>query len=204
MKIGIMGGTFNPIHNGHMILAETALHQYHLDCIWFMPSGLPAHKSNAELLPAKERFHMVELAIAEKNDFLASSYEIDRPGFTYTADTLTSLKRDYPADDFFFIIGGDSLMKFHQWVKPEVISSHATLLAAGRNGYSVEELRLQAEKLNYLYQTNILFLDMPELHISSNEIRVLCKEMQFDKIKQYVPDVVADYIIKKCLYQNIE
>lgn len=202
MKIGIMGGTFNPIHNGHIALAESALHQYHLDEIWFMPSGLPAHKSNSELLSAKERLHMVELAIAEKMGCKASSYEIDREGFTYTADTLTSLKKEYPNEEFFFIIGGDSLMKFHHWVKPEVISAHATLLAAGRNGYSMEELKLQAQNLKELFQTKILFLDMPELIISSNEIRNLCKMKQLEQIEQYVPEAVAEYIIKENLYQN--
>lgn len=202
MKIGIMGGTFNPIHNGHLTLAESALQQYQLDNIWFMPSGLPAHKSNSELLPAAVRLHMVELAIEGKNAFSASSYEIDREGFTYTADTLSSLKKDYPEEEFFFIIGGDSLMKFHHWVKPEIISSHATLLAAGRNGYTLEELQQQAQKLNDLFQTKVLFLDMPELNISSNEIRTLCKTKQTEQIKQYVPEAVADYIIRENLYRN--
>ncbi len=204
MKIGIMGGTFNPIHNGHLLLAEAALWQYQLDNIWFMPSGLPAHKSNSELLSASERLHMVELAIAGKKNFLASSYEIDRNGFTYTSDTLTSLKKDYPKDKFFFIIGGDSLMKFHHWVKPEVISSHATLLAAGRNGYSIEELKRQAAKLKELFQTKVLFLTMPEYNISSNEIRSLCKNKQYNKIENYVPEAVLTYIITQKLYQENE
>lgn len=202
MKIGIMGGTFNPIHNGHIALAEAALQQYQLDCIWFMPSGLPAHKSNSELLSAEERFYMVKLALVGKNQFQASSYEIDRPGFTYTADTLTALKKEYPDEEFYFIIGGDSLMKFHHWVKPEVISSHAILLAAGRNGYSRKELKQQAEHLKAMFQTKVLFLDMPEYPISSNEIRFLCKKREYKKIKNYVPQEVWDYMIKKNLYQG--
>lgn len=204
MKIGIMGGTFNPIHNGHIILAESALQQYPLDNIWFMPSGLPAHKSNSELLSAEERFHMVELAIAGKTKFIASSYEFDRSGFTYTADTLTGLRKDFPEDEFFFIIGGDSLMKFHRWVKPEVISAHTTLLAAGRNGFSQEELVQQAEQLKKLFQTKVLFLDMPEYNISSNEIRQLCKIEQYEVVQDFLPKTVLDYIKKHRLYQNIK
>lgn len=202
MKIGIMGGTFNPIHNGHLKLAAVALAQYQLDEIWFMPSGLPAHKSNSELLPAEERLHMVELAIADNSSFTASSFEIDRAGFTYTADTLTTLAMEYQDNEFFFIIGGDSLMKFHYWVKPEVISSHATLLAAGRNGYSKEDMLKQAEQLKDLFHTKVLFLEMPELNISSNEIRNLCKTDQYDSIKNLVPEPVLNYLISQRLYKE--
>ena len=201
MKIGIMGGTFNPVHNGHLSLAAAALTQYHLDEVWFMPSGLPAHKANDELLSAEARFHMVNLAIAGNKCFKASSFEIDRRGFTYTADTMKALAAEYPDDKFFFIIGGDSLMKFHKWVKPEVISAYTTLLAAGRNGYSQEELSMQAENLKRLYDTKVLFLHMPEMVISSNEIRSLCKNVQYDAIKTMVPEAVFRYITEHELWK---
>ena len=145
---------------------------------------------------------MVELAIAGKASFLASSYEIDRPGFTYTSDTLAGLKRDFPEDEFFFIIGGDSLMKFHHWVKPEVISAYATLLAAGRNGYTSETLMQQAEQLNQVFQTKVLFLEMPEYNISSKEIRQFCKIEQYDTIQDFLPETVLDYIRIHRLYQT--
>ena len=201
MKIGIMGGTFNPIHNGHLSLADAALKQYHLDEIWFMPSGLPAHKANDELLSSEKRFLMVQLAIKDTDKFKASSFEIDRAGYTYTADTMVALAKEYPKAEFYFIIGGDSLMKFHKWVKPEVISAHTSLLAAGRNGYSKEELILQAENLKQQFGTKVLFLEMPELVISSNEIRSLCKVKHYEAINTMVPETVFRYITENELWK---
>lgn len=201
MNIGIMGGTFNPIHNGHLVLAATAKKAAGLDQVWFMPSGLPAHKSNSELLPADVRFTMVQLAMEDEPEFTASSFEVDRPGFTYTADTMEALAKEYPEHEFFFIIGGDSLMKFHRWVKPDVISSHTTLLAAGRDGFSKEELMQQVENLHRLFGTKVQLLDMPEVIISSNRIRSDCKEGQYRRIKNDVPEKVYHYILEHKLYQ---
>ncbi|MBQ7863311.1 MAG: nicotinate-nucleotide adenylyltransferase [Lachnospiraceae bacterium] len=201
MKIGIMGGTFNPIHNGHLSLANAALTQYMLDEVWFMPSGLPAHKANDELLPPDIRLQMVELAIQEKENFKASAFEIVREGFTYTADTMVALAKKYPEAEFYFIIGGDSLMKFHKWVRPEVISAHTKLLAAGRNGYTKEELLSQSEYLKKQFGTKVLFLDMPELIIASNEIRSFSKMQQYDAIKEMVPNAVFEYITENQLWK---
>ena len=201
MKIGIMGGTFNPIHNGHLSLANSSLDQFNLDEIWFMPSGLPAHKANDELLSADARLHMVTLAIAGKEKFKASSFEIERNGFTYTADTMAALANKYPDDEFYFIIGGDSLMKFHKWVRPEVISAHTTLLAAGRNGYTSVDLENQAQELKKQFGTKVSFIEMPELVISSNEIRSFCKTKQYDTIKNMVPEAVFRYILEHELWK---
>lgn len=201
MKIGIMGGTFNPVHNGHLSLADASLKQYFLDEVWFMPSGLPAHKANDELLDAEKRLTMVKLAIAEKTGFAASSFEIDRAGFTYTADTMAALATEYPEHEFYFIIGGDSLMKFHKWVKPEIISRYTTLLAAGRNGYSQNELECHAIFLNREFGTKIFFVEMPELVISSNAIRTFCKNQQYGEIKELVPEAVYRYITEHQLWK---
>lgn len=199
MKIGIMGGTFNPIHNGHLLLAETAKKEGNLDEIWFMPSGLPAHKSNSELLSSEHRLAMVQLAVNGMADYSASSYEIDRPGFTYTADTMEALANEFPDHEFFFIIGGDSLMKFHHWVKPDVISKHTSLLAAGRNGYSIEDLQKQAENLYHLFGTKVTLISMPELNISSNEIRN-CIKHNPEEIRKDIPESVYNYILEHRLY----
>lgn len=201
MKVGIMGGTFNPIHNGHLSLATVAMKEAMLDEVWFMPSGLPAHKSNTELLSAMHRLAMVKLAISEEDKFYASAFEIERSGFTYTADTMEALVKEYPEHEFFFIIGGDSLMKFHHWVRPDVISAHATLLAAGRNGFSKEELLHQAEELKRLFHTKVLLLDMPELNISSNQIRSAFQQKQTDSVKRFLPDEVFQYMEANGLYQ---
>lgn len=201
MKIGIMGGTFNPIHNGHLALATVAKESAELDEVWFMPSGLPAHKSNDELLPAKTRLEMVALAIAGIKGFVVSSFEIDRPGYTYTADTVTALNEEYPQHEFFFIVGGDSLMMFHRWVKPEVISAHVTLLATGRDGLSQELLRSKAEELKASFGTKIQLLPMEEFDISSNRIRSFCKENNVAAVKNQIPIAVYEYIVEHGLYQ---
>ena len=202
MKVGIMGGTFNPIHKGHLMLATLAIEQCSLDNIWFMPSGLPAHKSNEELLDAKHRMEMVKLAVEENEFFIASAFEIEREGFTYTSDTMVALKKSYPDLEFYFIIGGDSLMKFHQWVRPDVISAHTTLLAAGRSGYSKKELEQQATYLKQQFGTKIVFLDMPEFPVASSEIRRWLKEGQCEKAKEVLPKKVVDYIEQNRLYQK--
>lgn len=201
MKIGIMGGTFNPIHNGHLALACKAKEAAGLDEVWFMPSGLPAHKSNSELLSAIDRICMVQNAIKGQDGLVASSFEIDRPGFTYTADTVTALKEEYPEHTFYFIIGGDSLMKFHHWVKPEVISSHVTLLAAGRNGFSEKDLMEQQTKLFQLFGTKVQFINLPEIDISSSRIREFIKAGQISEVKTMIPEAVYQYIADNTLYQ---
>lgn len=201
MKIGIMGGTFNPVHNGHLALATAAKEAAALDEVWFMPSGLPAHKSNSELLPAKDRLTMVQLAIADTPAFQASSFEIDRAGFTYTADTMEALTKEFPQHEFYFIIGGDSLMKFHHWVKPEVISAHTTLLAAGRDDFSKEALLQQAERLYDQFGTRVQLIDMPKYPISSNQIRSKIKENEYESIQKFLSNTVFVYILKHELYK---
>lgn len=201
MKIGIMGGTFNPVHNGHLALATAAKEAAALDEVWFMPSGLPAHKSNSELLPAKDRLTMVQLAIADIPAFQASSFEIDRAGFTYTADTMEALTKEFPQHEFYFIIGGDSLMKFHHWVKPEVISAHTTLLAAGRDDFSKEALLQQAERLYDQFGTRVQLIDMPKYPISSNQIRSKIKENEYGSIQKFLSNTVFVYILKHELYK---
>lgn len=201
MKVGIMGGTFNPVHNGHLALAQAAYQQYNLDTVWFMPSGLPAHKNNTELLPANIRLHLVELALEKFPTFKVSSFETDRPGFTYTADTLQALSEAFPDTEFYFIIGGDSLMKFHHWVKPDVISSHATLLAALRNGVSKDKFIEQSELLKEQFGTKVYFIEMAEWLVSSQEIRSFCNVRDYSKIEKMVPEAVLHYITEHELWK---
>lgn len=201
MKIGIMGGTFNPVHNGHLALAKAAFQQQPLDELWFMPSGRPAHKATDELLPASERLLMVQLALEELPRFKASSFEIDRSGFTYTADTMEALAQQYPNTEFYFILGGDSFMKFQNWVKPDVISAHACLLAAGRNGYSQDALLKQVEYLNRQFGTKARLLDLPDMPISSQQIRILCAKQNYEELTAMVPNKVLQYIMEHKLWK---
>ena len=202
MNIGIMGGTFNPIHNGHLALAKAAMEQFPLDTVWFMPSGLPAHKSNDELADGSHRLNMTKLALIGQKGFEASDFELKQEGYTYTANTLSALSKLYPSDTFHFIIGGDSLMKFLCWRNPEVILQKAILLAAGRDGFTKEELAEQAELLRRTYHARIHFVEMEEITVSSHEIRAYCKNGQYKKVSKYLPEAVLDYIKEKNLFEK--
>ena len=114
-KIGILGGTFDPVHNGHLALGKQAYEQFKLDEIWFMPSGHPPHKKSRLVTQGKEREDMVKLAIASVSYFVYSDFELKREGNTYTAQTLTLLREAYPQHEFYFIIGADSLYEIEQW-----------------------------------------------------------------------------------------
>lgn len=203
MKIGIMGGTFNPIHNAHLALAEAAKKQYALDVIWFMPSGLPAHKSNCELISSEHRFHMVELATMDTDGYVASDFELKREGYTYTFETLTRLQEQYPNDTFYFIIGGDSLSKFTTWKHPEIIAQKAILLATGRSGYLKQELTNTVQQLYQMYPDIVIHLvDMPESTISSHQIREEIRCGNWNQIMNEVPQKVYDYLKEHHIYET--
>lgn len=204
MKVGIMGGTFNPIHQAHLMLAQAALKQYALDVIWFMPSHLPAHKSNTDLASSEHRWNMVKLAVEGQPQFAASDFELKREGFTYTYETLTQLCLAYPEHEFFFLIGGDSLAKFSTWVHPEIIAQKAVLLAAGRSGYAVRELEQVKKQLEAAYAARIDWVLMPEVSASSHEIRRLFREGQTAEAAAMLPEKVAAYIQRHGLYRNQE
>ena len=120
-RIGILGGTFDPIHNGHLRLGKRAYEEFELESIWFMPSGVPPHKKDHRITEGKMRRDMVKLAIADTPCFLYSDFELKRKGDTYTAQTLTLLHRERPEDEFYFIIGADSLYEIEHWYHPELL-----------------------------------------------------------------------------------
>ena len=132
-RIGIMGGTFNPIHYGHLLMAERAYEQMNLDIVWFMPNHVPAYKKLDETVGPEDRIAMVQAAIGQNPHFAVNTMEVRRGGSTYTADTLEILKRQMPDAEFFFIMGTDSLFQFGQWKEPEKIARYATLLIAARD-----------------------------------------------------------------------
>lgn len=218
--IGIMGGTFNPIHIGHIKIAEAAYAQYKLDEIWFMPNHIPAYKSEDNIVSGEERLAMIELAVKDVPYFKTSDFELQREGKTYTAETLELLNKKYPENTFYFIMGADSLFYFDQWKNAEKIPEYATLLVAPRDGKSVSELERRINELNNLYQKNCFHLfKCKEIPCSSSDIRKIFSQNILDNqkscqntfnnerkeiswVKQYLPVLVYEYIINKHLYKT--
>ncbi len=202
-KIGIMGGTFDPIHNAHLMLGRQALKEYHLDEIWFMPSHNPPHKTDHRVTGTKDRCEMVKLAIAGEPRFRFSDFEISRAGNTYTAQTLKLLKEAYPKHTFFFIVGADSLYHIESWYHPEEVMRQVTILAAGRECEDAScTLEEQAAYLIKKYGAAIFLLHSDTMEVSSQKLRE--REMNGGRIHNLVPKNVERYIEEHGLYQNPE
>lgn len=200
-KIGIMGGTFDPIHNAHLMLGRQAFHEYHLDEVWFMPSHNPPHKTDHHVTDTKDRCEMVKLAIADDPYFRFSDFEITRAGNTYTAQTLKLLKEAYPEHTFFFILGADSLYHIESWYHPEEVLRQVTILVAGREcddaACSLEE---QVAYLKNKYGTAIFLLHTEVMTVSSQSLRE--RKRHGGGVHDLVPPSVEHYIEEHGLYQD--
>lgn len=197
-KVGIMGGTFNPIHNGHLFLAEHAYEQAGLDYVLFMPTMNPPHKAGTGVISGEHRLNMVRLALKNNPNFILSDLELNRPGLTYTSDTLEILKEKEPDTEFYFIVGADSLMMMAEWKDPHRVFSLSTIIAGGRNEFTFDQLREQVKYLEGAYNGKIILLDMPNMEISSENIRK--RIFKNKSIRYYVPDEVLSYIKANNLY----
>lgn len=198
-KIGIMGGTFNPIHIGHLLLAETALSQEKLDGVMFLPSGISYMKKEDRILDAKHRIQMVQLAVQDNPAFFVSDMEIRRNGNTYTSDTLEQLKKENPQNDYYFILGADCLFSIETWKDPQQIFNDCTILAAVRNGVDLALMQAKARELAKAYKARIKLLSFPETAISSTLIRKNAAEGR--SIRYMVPEAVRIYIETNGLFQ---
>lgn len=199
MKTGIMGGTFDPIHTGHLVLGEQAWQELNLDTVMFMPSGNPPHKTDRRGRASNEdRLAMVSLAIADNPHFECSDFEMKRTGYIYTFETLELLKKERPQDDFYFIIGADSLFEFDLWRMPERICRNCTLVAAIRGGFTEAALDLRIKEVSRRYGARIERLHIPGIEISSNMIRTALKEGR--SVRYYLPEAVRDYIYENRIY----
>ena len=201
MKIGIMGGTFNPIHNGHLMLAKTAKEEFQLDKIWFMPNRIPPHKEmdhSTEM--TQHRVKMVELAIEPYENFVLQPYELEQADISYSYKTLEHFKATYPDDTFYFIIGADSLFAFENWVNPQRIANCCVILAAVRDAKSEQDMMPQISYLNEKFHADIRFLNMPSMEISSTEIRSSAAD--YEKLLTCMPQNVAEYIKEHQLFQG--
>ena len=199
MRLGIFGGTFDPIHNGHMAIARCALDEARLDRVLMMPSGISYLKAGTHVSPGEVRAQMTRLAIEGCEGLAFDDRELRRRGNTYTCDTIEELRAERPEDELFFILGADSLLSIDRWKDPHVIYEGCTLLAAFRPDCSRDEVMAEAERLRGL-GARIEFLSCPLLDISSTDIRTA--RMQGADIADLVPLPVRDYILEHDLYKG--
>ena len=201
MKIGMMGGTFDPIHNGHLHLAQTALTQFDLDQIWFMPNGNPPHKKSETIKStAEDRMKMTSLAIAPFPEFVLQPYEALRAEVSCSYQTMEHFSKIYPDDEFYFIIGADSLMAIETWIHPERIFPTCTILATYRNEVKTkEEMNRQIQYLSEKYHAKIRLLETPLMPVSSHELRASLQSG--DSVSEYMPAAVCSYIKQHHLYR---
>ncbi|MGB9665624.1 MAG: nicotinate-nucleotide adenylyltransferase [Ignavibacteria bacterium] len=190
-KIGILGGSFNPIHLGHLILANTVCEEFQLDKIIFVPCYIQPLKSNKDFAPPEARLEMIKLAIQNNPKFEVSDIEIKRKGMSYTVDTLKYFKKKF--DDLYFVIGADNIKDFHHWKEPDQILELTKLIVTNRGGID----KKIPEKLR---GKKIFVCRIPDIEISSTMIRNNIRSNK--SIKYLVPQKVETYIIKNKLYKN--
>ena len=201
MKIGIMGGTFDPVHNGHLMLGHAAYKAFSLDQIWFMPNGNPPHKKSETIKStAEDRMKMTSLAIAPFPEFVLQPYEALRAEVACSYQTMEHFSKIYPDDEFYFIIGADSLMAIETWIHPERIFPTCTILATYRNEVKTkEEMNRQIQYLSEKYHAKIRLLETPLMPVSSHELRASLQSG--DSVSEYMPAAVCSYIKQHHLYR---
>ena len=199
-KVGIMGGTFDPIHYGHLMLAQNALDTFSLDEILFVPSGTPWLKESTKVLSKNKRVSMTGMAIEDNPDFALSTIEIDREGNSYSYETVEELKKEQPETDFYFIMGADSLLEIERWKHPDRLMADCILLVAVRDDCDKEGLEKQITYLKDKYQADIRILPANRMDISSTKIRQMIQEGK--SVRYMLPDQVIRFIQKNHLYQQ--
>lgn len=198
-KIGIMGGTFNPIHLGHLILAEEARIKLKLNKVIFIPTGTPPHKKKSSVLDPFCRYEMVVLATADNPYFQVSPIEINKEGISYTIDTIKYLKKVYTSSTIYFITGADSLVDICSWKNANELLRLCKFATAKRREISNDKLESTVDKINQIYGKSVYLLSIPYIEISSTDIRNRVKSGK--SIKYYVTDNVESYIVKNNIYK---
>lgn len=197
-RVGIMGGTFNPIHYGHLTIAKHAYEKLSLDEIIFIPSGTSYMKTN--VLDSEKRYSMTSIAIEGIPYFSISDIETSNSGNSYSYKTILKLKEKNPTTDFFFIIGADSLVSMKKWKNPDIIFSETEIIVACRNSNTLSEINETISEYRKDFKANITVLSMPTIDISSSEIREKVKNNL--SIKDLVPPDVEKYIDDNNLYRS--
>ena len=202
MRLGIFGGSFDPVHYGHLLLAECCREQGRLDRVLFVPAASPPHKQDHRLSPAEARVQMLRLATGGHEAFEVSTVEIDRGGVSYTVDTLTALSEQQPEDALFFLLGSDSLHDLPHWREPGRICQLATPLVVQRPGEDAPDVSVLApflspERLNEIREHRI---DMPAMGISASDIRAQVAAGR--SIRYRTPRAIEKYIQEQGLYRE--
>ena len=190
-----MGGTFDPIHYGHLVTAEEALHQFRLDEVAFVPTGQPWMKEREVISSPEDRYLMTVIATASNPLFSVSRMEVDRDGPTYTLDTLRALKQEHgPKTDLFFVTGADAMLEIFRWKEPEELFELAQFIAATRPGYDIDTFDAHTTP-----RPGVSLMNIPALAISSTDIRA--RVAGGHPIRYLVPEGVKSYIEKAGLYR---
>ena len=202
-RIGILGGTFNPIHVGHLIIADAVKEEWNLEKVLFIPSAHPPHKDRPDVISADHRFRLVSLAIADNPSFEVSDIEIKRVGPSYSVETLKALRRaQTQPTDYFFIIGADSVPELRTWKNIEELATLCTFLVVPRPGWDIERLKAEDLGLPAAMKEELLahVVSAPLIGISSTEIRE--RVMNGKSIRYLVPRAVEEYIDGHRLYEK--
>ena len=204
MRIGILGGSFDPVHFGHLLLAECCREQCRLDEVWFLPTAVSPHKQDCQPASAAARLEMLELATAGNDAFRVSTLETDRGGVSYTVDTLESISNQHPQAKLFFLMGSDSLQDMPRWREPEKICQLALPVVVSRYetpSPSWDQLAPLLPK-NRLAEARAHQVDMPRIELSSSEIRR--RVVAGRSIRYWTPRAIEKYIEAHHLYQQGE
>lgn len=200
MKIGILGGTFNPIHLGHLLIAENAYSQFSLDCVNIMPAFISPFKLDSSVLNKEDRKKIIELSIKDNPHFVLDTREIDSEQISYTYITLSQMKADNPEDELYFILGADSLKTIKNWRNPQIIFDNATILAAVRDNDDISDLKAYASEIKSLFNGKVEYIITPAFDVSSTDIRK--RIAAGESVKYMLSDAAIEYINNNNLYKG--
>lgn len=198
-RLGIMGGTFDPIHYGHLVAAEMARAEFNLSKVLFIPTGTPPHKNRRDISAAELRYEMVKRAIQDNPAFDISALEIERKGPSYTVETLRVLRRTWPEHELYFITGSDALLEIFSWREAEEIFTMIQFIGAARPGFDASDFFLKVQHEHPETEGKIHYLEVPALAISSTDIRARVR--RGEPIRYLLPEPVRLYLEQCGLYQ---